>query len=214
MTYTLEEFQGNGHVCVTKEQLFASAKEKLSVGEDKLEIGLAEALAQGQVISEVSQAAGGREMYFTRQLYQAETELAEAVNVLLAHGAARLNVSPEWLGDGFARLNDAQRQGVMCAFTWGFSIITGGPGVGKTTVVGQIVALAKRLRMTMLLAAPTGRAAKRMGEATGETSQTIHRLLKWDPQRHRFTHDADNPLDCRLLVVDEVSMLDTQLAAN
>ncbi|MBP5640361.1 MAG: ATP-dependent RecD-like DNA helicase [Victivallales bacterium] len=214
MVYTLEEFQGNGHVCVTKEQLLASAKEKLSVGEPELESGLAEALAQGQVISEVSRINGDKEMFFTRQIYQAETELAEAVNVLLAHGAARLNVSAEWLGEGFARLNEAQKQGVVNAFTWGFSIITGGPGVGKTTVVGQIVALAKRLRMTMMLAAPTGRASKRMSEATGESAQTIHRLLKWDAQKHGFAQNADNPLDCRLLIIDEVSMLDTQLAAS
>lgn len=215
IVYTLEEYQGNGHVCVTKEQLFDSAKSKLNVEVDKLERGLAEALSQGRVISDMSdRVRGGVPMYFTRRLYQSEVLLSEAVNVLLAQGAARLEIPREGLGADFERLNAAQKQGVVSAFTHGFSIITGGPGVGKTTVVGQIVALGKRLRMRILLAAPTGRAAKRLSEATGEQALTIHRLLQWNPQEHGFMHDADRPLDCQLLIVDEVSMLDTQLASN
>lgn len=214
MVFALEEFQANGHVCVTGMQLLESAKAKLNVGDEALEAGLKEALGQGRIVCEASPAHGGEGMYYTRRMYQAEVELAEAVNLLLAQGAARLEVSTEGLSEDFARLNAAQRQGVERAFTSGFSIITGGPGVGKTTVVGQIVALGRRLRMEMLLAAPTGRAAKRLSEATGQKAVTIHRLLQWDPQEHRFLHDADSPLDCRLLVVDEVSMLDTQLASS
>ncbi|MEC8190125.1 MAG: AAA family ATPase, partial [Verrucomicrobiota bacterium] len=94
------------------------------------------------------------------------------------------------------------------------AIITGGPGTGKTTILRAIVDIARAKRARIQLASPTGRAAQRLTEATGFPASTIHRLLKYDGATRKFVHDADNPLPCDLLIVDEASMLDCRLAAN
>ena len=90
-------------------------------------------------------------------------------------------------------------------------VITGGPGVGKTTIVNSILGILAVKRVRIALAAPTGRAAKRMGEATGREAKTIHRLLEVDPRNGGFKRNASNPLDCDLLVIDEISMVDVPL---
>lgn len=92
------------------------------------------------------------------------------------------------------------------------SIITGGPGVGKTTVVAEIVRRGKAAGLNLVLAAPTGRAAKRMSETTGVKASTLHRLLKWDPAKRQFVHNKSKPLPNQLFVLDEVSMLDLPLS--
>ncbi|MGN0867503.1 MAG: ATP-dependent RecD-like DNA helicase, partial [Oligosphaeraceae bacterium] len=114
---------------------------------------------------------------------------------------------------GGLALNQLQNQAVKTALVSPVSLITGGPGVGKTTVVRRLVQLAQENHWQVKLAAPTGRAAKRLAEATGMAdAATIHRLLKFDPQTRKFSVNRDTPLECDLLVVDEVSMLDLPLA--
>ena len=90
-------------------------------------------------------------------------------------------------------------------------IITGGPGTGKTTIVNAILRILGAKQVTMQLCAPTGRAAKRMSEATGQEAKTIHRLLEVDPKAGGFRKDQDNPLEADLLVIDEASMIDVPL---
>ena len=93
-------------------------------------------------------------------------------------------------------------------------VITGGPGVGKTTLVNAILRILVVKGVSVALAAPTGRAAKRLSESTGMEAKTIHRLLEVDPRHGGFKRDIDNPLDCDLLVVDETSMVDVPLMAS
>jgi len=93
------------------------------------------------------------------------------------------------------------------------AVITGGPGVGKTTVVSAVLAIADALDLSYELAAPTGRAARRMSESSGAPARTIHRLLELNPEQGAFGRDEDNPLDCDLLIIDEVSMVDVPLFA-
>jgi exodeoxyribonuclease V alpha subunit len=90
-------------------------------------------------------------------------------------------------------------------------VITGGPGTGKTTIIKSILTIFGRRGIDILLAAPTGRAAKRMGEATGREAKTMHRLLEFSPQKIGFQKNEDYPLKCDLLVIDEASMIDTVL---
>ncbi len=114
-------------------------------------------------------------------------------------------------------LTDQQQAAVEMAQRSSLSVLTGGPGTGKTTTVNQIVAQVKKQGQTVFLAAPTGKAAKRMMEATGEFASTIHLLLGWeaDGENHyRFAYNAENPLNCDLLILDEVSMIDTFLMAD
>jgi len=109
------------------------------------------------------------------------------------------------------RLADSQNAAIRQALTAKALVITGGPGVGKTTIVNSILKILAAKGVRLLLCAPTGRAAKRMTEATGVEAKTIHRLLEVDPRSGGFKRNADNPLDCDLLVVDEASMIDVML---
>jgi len=109
-------------------------------------------------------------------------------------------------------VDEEQEQALRRALTLPFSVITGGPGVGKTTLVRLLVAVVERAGLRFLLCAPTGRAARRLAEVTGKEAATIHRLLGYNPHHHSFDYDHRNPLPADLLVVDEVSMLDVQLA--
>jgi len=111
-----------------------------------------------------------------------------------------------------AKFAPEQLQALDNAARYPLSIITGGPGVGKTTVVGELVARAKAAKLRVVLAAPTGRAAKRLAESSGEEAKTIHRLLGFDPATGKFAYNREHQLKCDLLIADEASMLDLPLA--
>jgi exodeoxyribonuclease V alpha subunit len=214
VVHVLDRLATAGHVCYPKEQMLADTARTLDVTVEAAADGLTRAELAGQAVEVVSEADPPGVFVYRQSLFAAEQELAEALSILLCSPLPAVRVPAQALGEGFERLNEAQRQAVARAFRSPVSIITGGPGVGKTTVIGQIVAIAEHLELSISLAAPTGRAAKRMAETSSLPAQTIHRLLKWDAQSHSFQHDPDRPLPCRLLVVDEVSMLDTALARS
>ena len=213
--FVLEQAAQNGHVCMPAEELASEAARVLEVTPEGAAAGLEGAIQNGRVVREEADPAGrAPPLAFLRRLYQAETDLAEALGMLLRAPAKPRQAEARRLGAAFDRLNADQQAAVLQAFRSPISVITGGPGVGKTTVVGQIVAMARALRLRILLAAPTGRAAKRMSETTSLEAVTVHRLLQWDPAQGVFNHGPDDPLDCDLLIVDEVSMLDVVLAAQ
>jgi exodeoxyribonuclease V alpha subunit len=214
VVHVLDQLAQAGHVCYPKEQLLVEAARTLDVTPEATQEGLTRAELAGQVVEIISQADPPGTFVYRQTLLAAEQGLAEALGVLFLSPLPAVKVPAHALGEGFERLNEAQKQAVARAFRSPVSIITGGPGVGKTTVIGQIVAIAEHLNLSISLAAPTGRAAKRMAETSSLAAQTIHRLLKWDAQSHSFQHDPDRPLPCRLLVVDEVSMLDVSLACS
>ncbi len=109
-------------------------------------------------------------------------------------------------------MSTGQRRAVELAASSRLLILTGGPGCGKTFTTRTIVALWRAMGKTILLAAPTGRAAQRLSEMTGKEAQTIHRLLAFDPKTMQFRHNEQNPLEAQAIVVDEASMLDLFLA--
>ena len=107
-----------------------------------------------------------------------------------------------------------QLEAVKTALSHKITLITGGPGTGKTTILRAVVDILSAKKSKIILASPTGRAAQRLSESTQKEAKTIHRLLKFDPSKGRFFHNVDNPLACDCLVIDEASMIDTQLAAS
>ena len=107
-----------------------------------------------------------------------------------------------------------QREAISAVLKSKVSVITGGPGTGKTTLLSSILAILNAKHYKVKLCAPTGRAAKRLSEATGTEAVTVHRLLQYDPAFHKFKYDQHHTLDCDVLVIDEASMIDVQLFHN
>ncbi|MBR2374292.1 MAG: ATP-dependent RecD-like DNA helicase, partial [Lentisphaeria bacterium] len=203
--YAMNSLISYGHVCSPPEDVIRAAASLLKVNEDMAKTGLDEAIEKKQLLFM-------DDMIYTPALAEAELTLAERIMKLasVTKFAAQKMGSPD--RQTASRLAPEQLKAVECVKASPLSIVTGGPGVGKTTVMGKIVELAGQAKLRILLAAPTGRAAKRLSESSGIEAKTIHRLLGYDPARNKFEYDSENPLSCDLLIVDEVSMLDLPLA--
>jgi exodeoxyribonuclease V alpha subunit len=153
---------------------------------------------------------------FLAGLHRAERVIAEKLLCLVSGSLPWPPIDPDkalpWIEQRTGlKLAESQKAAVRLALASKVLVITGGPGVGKTTIVNAILRILAAKNVRLLLCAPTGRAAKRMTEATGFEAKTIHRLLEVDPRGGGFKRDGDNPLDCDLLVVDEGSMVDVML---
>ena len=158
----------------------------------------------------------GQPCLFLEDLYRAEQRAGARLLDLsrgdLPWSEIDLEKSITWVqGQLEIQLAPNQRQAIEQALTTKLMVLTGGPGVGKTTLVRAILQILRRKKIEILLAAPTGRAAKRLAETTQLSAQTLHRLLEADPRSRGFKRCASNPIDCDLLVVDETSMLDVPL---
>jgi exodeoxyribonuclease V alpha subunit len=156
---------------------------------------------------------------YDADLHRAERAVAEGLRKLLDGRAAAIAVDvPKALAwyeqQAGITLARQQAEAVSLALTGKVAVVTGGPGVGKTTIVRGIVSILARKGLRIALAAPTGRAAKRLADQAGVPASTLHRLLEWRPHEGAFSRNATNTLECDLLVVDEASMLDVRLAAD
>ena len=155
---------------------------------------------------------------FYPPLFRAEQEIADNMlvrlqqNALPTEGFERDLI--DWEREHKFAFDPIQRKAIEMALAYRISIITGGPGTGKTTILKGILHLAQKMDERVFLAAPTGRAAKRMGDLCGIPARTIHRMLEVDPMTKKFIRNAENQLPCDLLIVDESSMVDTWLAAS
>lgn len=209
--HVLAEAANDGHVFLPTSALMEQLTE-LNVGDAHFDRSLLELSKAGRIV--VEQHSDGPRIYL-KTLFQAEDAVAKHIRVLLEHATPLDKQEIDASLDSDLELSPEQQQAVEWALTRGFLVITGGPGTGKTTVVRTICnALADR-GLRVELAAPTGRAAQRLSEATGRPARTIHRLLE---VRHSegastpmFAHNEDKPLDTDVVVVDEASMVDTFL---
>jgi exodeoxyribonuclease V alpha subunit len=215
----LREGADDGHTCLERGDALRRASLLLSdaISAQALEAGV-ESLASSQdVVREADPDAepDGVRLYLP-QLAHCEAMLARNLAALLRSGASRPLATPRQLAEAEKRcgieLHPSQREAVLGLLAAPVALLTGGPGVGKTTIVSLIVALAEDAGARVALASPTGRAAKRLAEATGREASTIHRLLGWKPQAGGFERDAEHPLDEDLIIIDEISMLDVVLA--
>jgi exodeoxyribonuclease V alpha subunit len=215
----LHDATESGHVYTTADALVESAAELLEVdlAAPAVEEGLRRAtLALGASGHAVSESIGEARLVYEGRMHAAERRLARRAGALAAAvapplaGAERAVVEFERLLH--VELGREQREAVGQAARSSVMIVTGGPGVGKTTIVRAILSIFDRAGLETRLAAPTGRAAKRMSEATGREATTLHRLLEFDPRRAVFKRDAARPIPARAVVVDEASMVDLLLA--
>jgi exodeoxyribonuclease V alpha subunit len=216
--HALESAADDGHSCLVVDELVERAR--ATVREEVPEPVLREAVAnlardkdEGLV---VEQCSDGATRAWLPWLAASESGLARRAKELLHAPPVPALATARELADHERRvgieLHPLQREAVLGLLSRPMALLTGGPGVGKTTITRFVVALAKQSGARVLLASPTGRAAKRMAEATGAEAQTIHRMLGWNPQDGAFLHDRKNPLQADLVVVDEISMLDVALA--
>ncbi len=213
ISYALTEAMDDGHCGLPADELTPLAVELLEVPGELIQTALELELSDGTVVADT---VGDTRCIFLAGLYHAEKAIAERIR-RLANGALPWPyIDPvkalPWIEQKTGlSLAESQVAAIRLALLSKVLVITGGPGVGKTTIVNAILRILSAKGIEMLLCAPTGRAAKRMAEATGFEAKTIHRLLEIDPKTGGFKRNADNALDCDLLVVDETSMVDVML---
>ncbi len=219
LEYTLTRARDEGHVYLPYEELITGAAQILRVERGLLGPAFAELLARGRIVVEDDQGGEGERPVYLAPMHVLETRAARALARLAATpgilSPRRARKAVEWVAGQLAlRPSPAQGRALEKLLISGLSVLTGGPGTGKTTLVRALVTIAGRLKLRLALAAPTGRAAKRLQESTGLPAATLHRLLEYSPQENRFQRRADRPLEADLVVVDESSMLDTWLCAH
>jgi len=202
-----------GHCALPLEKLKAAAVKLLEVPVESIEQALSQMLTSGSLLLEEIE---GEPLVFLPHLRKAEDAIATKIKRLAAAGVTYPEIDFEkavvWCEKKTGKtLAPSQRNALKIALSSRVVIITGGPGVGKTTLVNSILLILRAKKVKCLLCAPTGRAAKRLTETTGLEAKTIHRLLEVDPATGRFSRNEDKPLDCDLLIVDETSMVDVLL---
>ena len=213
ISFALAEAMDDGHCGLPSEELIPLAQQLLEVSAELVDTALGLELQDGTVVAD---DLDGRRCLFLTGLYRAEREIAEKLKTLAVG-------EPPWPSIDAAKaipwvekrtklaLADSQQEAIRVALASKVLVITGGPGVGKTTLVNSVLKILLAKAVSVALCAPTGRAAKRLSESTGLEAKTIHRLLETDPRNGIFRRNEQEPLDCDLLVVDETSMVDVPL---
>jgi exodeoxyribonuclease V alpha subunit len=226
MKYVLSQKSDDGHLFLYRQDLIAACEEILNVSTDAIENGIATLVAEEEIIIEEADADSEgqdrdsdqvdceQEAIYLAPFYYAEIGVTNALTRLLRKGSVQH--PPQFLEESIDALEKQmgmrfaanQREAIRAAITSRVMILTGGPGTGKTTTIIGILRLFEQLSQQIVLAAPTGRAAKRLSETTGREAKTIHRLLEFSPQEMGFKRNQDNPLEADVVIIDEMSMVD------
>ncbi|MEK6372597.1 MAG: ATP-dependent RecD-like DNA helicase [Acidobacteriota bacterium] len=211
--HVVEAARESGHCGIPVDEAVRQAVALLGIESDLVAEMVKTAIASRVVVEE---DLDGRRMVFEPALYRAESRIAASLAKLADEVPAWHDIDPEEAvgiaeAESGIPLDATQRRAIDLALTSRAVVITGGPGVGKTTLVRALVAVFESAELTVSLAAPTGRAAKRLGESTGSTARTIHRLLEMSPQSGQFQRNEENPLEADVIIIDESSMVDVPL---
>ncbi|MFZ5597750.1 MAG: ATP-dependent RecD-like DNA helicase [Bacillota bacterium] len=216
--YVLNQLMGEGHVYYPYQALVDSAAEMLKVERDVVVRAMARLYEDRRIIIEDLNLPGedfrpNNKAVYLAPFYHAETELAARLLELSGERPAAVPDRPESLVEEVEKrlaitLAAKQREAVLSAITGKVTVITGGPGTGKTTIIKAIISIYREMGQRLILGAPTGRAAKRMQEATGHEAKTIHRLLEYSHHSGGFQRDRKSPLEADVVIIDEMSMVD------
>ncbi len=212
--HVLQEITGEGHSAAEKERLIADAVELLGIAGETIAEALKQEIVEGSLVQD---DIGEKPCIYPAALYRAESGVAVAIGRLQGGGDTPwgpvdvAETLQKVERDTGLKLSASQKEAFALALTSKLVVITGGPGVGKTTLVNAVLRAVRSFGRKVLLCAPTGRAAKRLSESTGLDAKTIHRLLEFDPVTFGFRHGREKPLAADLVVVDEASMIDVSL---
>ena len=218
LNYFLQKGEERGHCFLTEEQLLQQLEKNLKIPRADLHEAFLAARRQAEeenflVCEKLTNSA--QIAHYRAPLYASEANTAQYIKTMLAtpkQAHAVTQQLPQLLAARRAQLSNEQVQAVQNLFHHRLAVLTGASGTGKTSTVRLAVELAQALDLKCALCAPTGRAACRLEELTGEEAKTIHRLLEWQPQHESFNRNADNRLEADVIIVDEASMLDITLA--
>lgn len=213
ISYILHHNERNGHTCLPKEKLIKVSSDFLGVETDLVSSCMDEMIFDRTIISDKIE---NTDFMFMPNVHLCEMYIASRIKMMLKFSSEKIKEIDKAIKlcekeDGI-EYADLQKEAITRALTEGMLILTGGPGTGKTTTLNAIIKILKNKGKTVLLSAPTGRAAQRMSELTGDEAKTLHRLLEvsWDKQDNPvFNKNERNQLKCDALIVDEVSMVDT-----
>ena len=216
LLYVLNQLTEEGHVYYPEMQLIHKAKEILHVDEEIILLAVKELTREKELFLDDLGSEGHLRAAYLAPFHVAETGVAQRLINLTASPSNIRPIHPEkaieWVQQKLnIDLAQRQKEAVLLAAASKVLIITGGPGTGKTTLITAILRIFQQLKLRILLAAPTGRAAKRMNEATGWEAKTIHRLLEYSPHKGDFKKDQDDPLEADVVIIDEASMVNTLL---
>ncbi len=211
--YVLRHNLNNGHTCLPISKVIQAGAQLLTVETERVQDAIYLLCESGGLINE---NFNGKDFLFLPKKHREESYIAERMKLMLKYPPQAISGVDEEIeaierskGITYA---EKQKEAIKAALEKGILILTGGPGTGKTTTLNAIIQMLKEKGESVLLAAPTGRAAKRMSELTGEEAKTIHRMLQVDWDEHDnpvFTRNERNPLECDCIVIDELSMVDT-----
>ena len=219
--YVLNQLADEGHVYYPYTPLVQKCREILGV-DQKVIVEAMDVLAENRmiVVEELKKDSDdfkeGSTAVYLAKFYLSETSIVNRIKTLVRTPESIRTIDSkkaiEWVqGQLPITLAEKQVKAIQCAVENKVMIITGGPGTGKTTIINAILKIFSRISVKIMLAAPTGRAAKRMSESTGHTAKTIHRMLEYSIQKGGFQKNESRPLNCDLLIIDEASMIDTIL---
>lgn len=215
LSYALTSGTTAGHTCIPEELLISETARVLMADKEQVQDVYKGLLADDLLRTE---EVGGTRLIYPEYLYRAEVAVARRLAVLRdqVKPLARVNtesIISKWEQQAGFTLAEAQRKAIYASLEYGVFVLTGGPGTGKTTVVKGIMNVLEKAGCRILLAAPTGRAARRLAESAGHPAQTVHRMLECQPTSGAlvFNKNDSDPLDAEAIIVDEASMLDINL---